>query len=125
MRFKSHSFGIKIQVHGRIFNQSGFVQIEVHPVVAFQHQRGLYGRIRYGRHRGIGAVALERGLYRIFDLRDFGFGIVVFLGIKIPGNPPGGMIAVHRKLCFFVLNHKINQIILRRKLIAKAQTIVK
>ena len=58
------------------------------------------------------------------DFGEAGFHVVIFLGVVVAGNPPGGMVARHGKLCMLFLDDKIDQVLLYGKLIPQADALV-
>lgn len=58
------------------------------------------------------------------DFAEFGFVVGVFVGIIIPWNPKGGMVAGHFEGRPFIIEDEVVQVILFRKSISKTDTIV-
>ncbi len=50
--------------------------------------------------------------------------VLILLRVIVTSNPPGGDIARHGKLSTLLLDDKVGEVVLQRKLVAKAQAIV-
>ena len=120
-RLEHHILVVEVQVHARVVDQSGFVQVDVEAVVGLHHQGRLHAGGREGSLRRVGRNGL---LHQPPNLGEARSGVVVLLGIVVARNPEGGMVAGHGKLRVFLLDNEIVELFLLRELVAEAQTIV-
>ena len=121
-RYKRIVFRIVIQVHGAVIDQCRLMKTYIKSALCLKQQWRLDTCLRKWSLRSI------RGNGRFHILlyfRHFGNCIIILLRIIVAGNPICHRISLYRKLRFFLLNGKINEVVLSRKFVSKTQTIIK
>ena len=113
---------IIVEVHRGIVDTSGFVQVDVETVVGAHHQGCLHAAFPY---RGLRGVLRHGGLHLAADFAQARGDGFVLLGVIIARKPPGGMVTGHGKLRALFLDDKIREVLLRGKLVAEAEAVVK
>ena len=123
----------KIEVHGRIVEGGGLVDVEIETVVGLHLDSRLHARFRERGPRP--AAVLMAHIPQTADLRQFRLRVVVLLRVVVAGNPPRGVVAGHRELGQFLLDPEADQRIVDvsrvqlggqqvRKFVAEAQAVV-
>ena len=113
---------VQIQIGGRVIQNGGLVDVDVQALGRFH----LKGRLHTGGREALlrGASAGTGDVRQVTDLGEFGFRGIEFLGGIVSGNPPGGMVSRHGKLCLFFLDLEIGELVFQGELVAETQAIV-
>ena len=108
-------------MHARIIHKSGLVDIDVQAVIRTHLERSLHRIVRPESLRGVSADSL---LVFFAYFRQAALGIIIFLSVIVTRNPPCGMVTGQGELGKFLLDDKIVQVLLRRKLVAESQSVI-
>ena len=112
----------QFKVHGGIVGTGGLVDVDIQAVVGFHLQRSLYTCLR---EDGNGRVApIDSFLHASANLRQLRLLGLLLLGVIVARQPPGGMVASHRKLCTLFLNQEVVEVSLLGELITEPYPIV-
>ncbi len=80
---EDHILVIQIEVDRWEVDECCFVEVDVDPLIALEHQRRLYARLREG---GLGAVLREGLVEEPTDLRETAVLVVVLLSVVVTGG---------------------------------------
>ena len=117
-------------MHRGIIRTRCFVDVHVKTSSFTVNIRGLRLHLQgsldtcHGENGNRGIAPVDSLLHTTTDLREFGFLCFLLLRVIVARQPPGGMVASHRKLRTFVLDEEIVQVRLLRELITESDAVV-
>ena len=118
---EDHRLVVEVEVHARVVDQGGFVDVDVEAVVALHLQGGLHAR---GREGGLRRVGRDGLLHVRADLGETRLGVVVLLGVVVPGDPECRVVARHGKLRPLLADGEVGELLLLGKLVAESESFV-
>ena len=118
---EGHRLVIQIEVDSWEVNECCFVEVDVDPLIALEHQRRLYARLREG---GLGAVLREGLVEEPTDLRETAVLVVVLLSVVVTGDPVRLVVARHSELGELALDDVEVTILAAGELIAEAEPVI-
>ena len=118
---EGHRLVIQIKVDRREVDECSFVEVDVYALIALEHQRGLYARLREG---GLRTVLRKCPVKESTDLRETAVLVVVLFGIVVTWDPVCLVVARHSELRELALDDIEVAILTTRELIAEAEPIV-
>ena len=118
---EGHRLIIQIEVDRWEVNECCFVEVDVDPLIALEHQWRLYARLREG---GLGAVLREGLVEEPTDLRETAVLVVILLSVVVPGDPVCLVVARHSELSELALDDVEVTILATGELIAEAEPVI-
>ena len=97
------------------------MQVDVKAVGRLHHQGRLYAALP---NRSLWGILRYCALHQFAYLAEFARYGLVLLRVVVSRNPPSGVVACHGKLCVFLLNGEVGQVLLSRKFVSEAEPIV-